>query len=93
MVSAQAEDVDYVKSLIEASAQQRSTGSTAANADSSRSHSIMQVRSGRQHMHAWLNKQWACLHVCVRARRARGAAAQPVYICMLYSRLIATHSH
>ena len=36
------ESVDLVKSLIEQSGTQRSTGSTAANADSSRSHSIMQ---------------------------------------------------
>jgi kinesin family protein 2/24 len=38
------EDVSSVKGLIEESNRQRSVGSTAANADSSRSHSIMQVR-------------------------------------------------
>lgn len=36
------ENVDYLKQLIETSNTQRSVGSTAANADSSRSHSIMQ---------------------------------------------------
>jgi kinesin family protein 2/24 len=34
--------VDVVQSLIEEAGTRRSTGSTAANADSSRSHSIMQ---------------------------------------------------
>lgn len=54
-----AEDVEYVKSLIEASAQQRSTGSTAANADSSRSHSIMQFaikRTGPAGEHKLIGK-------------------------------------
>lgn len=46
--------VDLVKSLIEEANTRRSTGSTAANADSSRSHSIMQfalkrVIAGAQH--------------------------------------------
>jgi kinesin family protein 2/24 len=36
------EDVEGVKALIEEAAKQRSTGTTAANSDSSRSHSIMQ---------------------------------------------------
>mmetsp|Transcript_12612 Transcript_12612/g.27255 ORF Transcript_12612/g.27255 Transcript_12612/m.27255 type:complete len:659 (+) Transcript_12612:246-2222(+) len=36
------DSVDFVKQLIEESGTRRSTGSTAANADSSRSHSIMQ---------------------------------------------------
>lgn len=42
------EDVGIVKQLIESANQQRSVGSTAANADSSRSHSIMQfaLKSG-----------------------------------------------
>ncbi len=35
-------NVDLVKSLIEEANHRRSVGSTAANADSSRSHSIMQ---------------------------------------------------
>ena len=37
------ESVDVIKQLIEHSNAARSTGSTGANADSSRSHSIMQV--------------------------------------------------
>lgn len=42
------EDVSIVKQLIESANQQRSVGSTAANSDSSRSHSIMQfaLKSG-----------------------------------------------
>lgn len=36
------ENVDLVKQLIEEANKQRSVGSTAANSDSSRSHSIMQ---------------------------------------------------
>ena len=42
------EDVGIVKQLIESSNQQRSVGTTAANSDSSRSHSIMQfaLKSG-----------------------------------------------
>lgn len=36
------DDVEVVKQLIEEANMRRSTGSTAANADSSRSHSIMQ---------------------------------------------------
>ena len=36
------DSVEFLKQLIEESGQRRSTGSTAANADSSRSHSIMQ---------------------------------------------------
>lgn len=38
----QAEDVETVKGLIEAGATQRTVAATSANADSSRSHSIMQ---------------------------------------------------
>lgn len=38
----QAEDVETVKVLIEAGATQRTVAATSANADSSRSHSIMQ---------------------------------------------------
>ena len=36
------DSVEFLKQLIEESGNKRSTGSTAANADSSRSHSIMQ---------------------------------------------------
>ena len=46
------EDVGIVKQLIESANQQRSVGTTAANSDSSRSHSIMQfaLKSGADKM-------------------------------------------
>lgn len=51
--------VDVLKQLIEHSNAARSTGSTGANADSSRSHSIMQV--------SWAGMDWkleSCLSGC-----------------------------
>lgn len=42
------DDVEGIKALIEEASKNRSTGSTAANSDSSRSHSIMQFALKRQ---------------------------------------------
>ena len=47
-------DEDIIQQLMEHSNANRSTGSTGANSESSRSHSIMQVSHCRQHRPAQL---------------------------------------
>ena len=61
------QEVDTVKQLIEEANTRRSVGSTAANADSSRSHSIMQFALKRYIP--------AAHHRLVRSQGCRGHAA------------------
>lgn len=71
------EEVGIVKQLIESASQQRSVGTTAANSDSSRSHSIMQfaLKSGSDKLvgklsfidlaGAWVSIAWLGVHVFI----------------------------
>lgn len=91
-------DVEVVKQLIEEANTRRSTGSTAANADSSRSHSIMQfalkrfiaggahcrqVSSAAWHLQA-LHMQSSCCVATNRKGFETGKHEPFVHMCACY---------